>query len=98
MNDNHLNPFSATGVRVKQIDDAKEMQKVIAERANRTGDRVPPYEFLELIGKGAFGRVYKWYFTTSGSRTPGFDPPACPQLTAKQQEQGDAQHCRCQDH
>ena len=46
--------------RKKQIQDAKDMYQIIARNAERTGSEPPPYKFLELIGKGAFGRVYKW--------------------------------------
>ena len=47
--------------RRKQIQDAKDMYQIITRNAERTGSAPPPYQFLELIGKGAFGRVYKWY-------------------------------------
>jgi hypothetical protein len=46
--------------RRKQIQDAKDMYQTIVRNAERTGSTVPPYQFLELIGKGSFGRVYKW--------------------------------------
>lgn len=32
---------------------------LVAERAKRSGDEPPPYDFFELIGKGSYGRVYK---------------------------------------
>ncbi|GAB7341578.1 hypothetical protein MBLNU457_7785t3 [Dothideomycetes sp. NU457] len=54
-----LGPFSMDGSRQKQIQDAKDMQQVVYERANKIGSAVPPYDFIELIGKGSFGRVYK---------------------------------------
>ena len=60
MDSARLDPFSASGSKTKQIQDAKKMQQVVIERASRVGSAVPPYEFMELIGKGAFGRVYKW--------------------------------------
>lgn len=50
----------SAGTRSKQVQDAKDMYQVVIERAARTGSAVPDYEFLELIGKGSFGRVYKW--------------------------------------
>ncbi|KAF2436478.1 kinase-like protein [Tothia fuscella] len=53
-----LNPRLA-GARARQIQDAKAMQQVVAERLSRKGLDVPPYEFQELIGKGSYGRVYK---------------------------------------
>lgn len=37
---------------------AKQQQKVIHERLRRKGAPVPPYDFIELIGKGTYGRVY----------------------------------------
>ena len=46
--------------RKKQIQDAKDMYQIVARNAERAGSEPPPYKFLELIGKGAFGRVYKW--------------------------------------
>lgn len=46
--------------RSKQIQDARDMQETIKRNADRSGSAVPPYEFLELVGKGSFGRVYKW--------------------------------------
>ncbi|KAF2806849.1 kinase-like protein [Mytilinidion resinicola] len=48
-----------TGTKLKQIEQAKEMQTLVEERARRAGGEPPPYEFLELIGKGSFGRVFK---------------------------------------
>jgi len=59
----HLDPFSAMGSRNKQAQDARDMQQVVIERAKRSGNAVPPYDFIELIGKGSFGRVYKWYIS-----------------------------------
>jgi hypothetical protein len=46
--------------RRKQIQDAKDMYQIITRNAEKAGSAPPPYKFLELIGKGAFGRVYKW--------------------------------------
>ncbi|KAL1296691.1 hypothetical protein AAFC00_000167 [Neodothiora populina] len=59
MNSDSLDPFSAVGTKSKQVQDAKDMMQMITERASRTGTAVPDYTFLELIGKGSFGRVYK---------------------------------------
>ncbi|KIW03970.1 uncharacterized protein PV09_04804 [Verruconis gallopava] len=53
-----LNPRLA-GTRHRQAQDARKMQTIVEERLNKKGLSVPPYEFLELIGKGAYGRVYK---------------------------------------
>ncbi|KAF2836388.1 kinase-like protein, partial [Patellaria atrata CBS 101060] len=52
-------PSTTTGHRVRQVQAAKEWQDFVEEKATRTGSDPPPYEFLELIGKGSFGRVYK---------------------------------------
>ncbi|KAH7170772.1 kinase-like domain-containing protein [Dactylonectria macrodidyma] len=43
----------------KAIEDAKKMQKVVAEQCAKAGKDVPQYRLSELIGKGSFGRVYK---------------------------------------
>lgn len=61
MDANFLDPLSASGPKLRQIRDAQEMQQAVLDRANRTGEDLPPYEFLELIGKGTYGRVYKRY-------------------------------------
>ncbi|PSN69720.1 kinase-like protein [Corynespora cassiicola Philippines] len=47
------------GTKSKAIQQAKEMETLVAERAKRSGDEPPPYDFFELIGKGAYGRVFK---------------------------------------
>jgi len=47
------------GTKARAIQQAKEMQDLVAERAKRSGDETPPYDFYELIGKGAYGRVFK---------------------------------------
>lgn len=60
MGSRHLDPVSAAGIRNRQIQDATDMQEVVTKRAARLGTVAPPYDFLELIGKGSFGRVYKW--------------------------------------
>jgi hypothetical protein len=43
----------------KMIQAAKDMQAVVNDKAKRLGLIPPPYEFLELIGRGTFGRVFK---------------------------------------
>ncbi|KAL1603562.1 hypothetical protein SLS60_005150 [Paraconiothyrium brasiliense] len=50
---------AGAGTKGRAIMQAKEMQNIVAERAKRSGDEPPPYDFYELIGKGAYGRVFK---------------------------------------
>lgn len=46
-------------VREKAMEDAKQMQQMVVEAANRANKDPPKYALVELIGKGSFGRVYK---------------------------------------
>jgi len=41
------------------VEDAKQMQQMVVEVANRAHKDPPKYVLIELIGKGSFGRVYK---------------------------------------
>lgn len=41
------------------MDDAKRMQATMHDAAIKTGQPLPKYALLELIGKGSYGRVYK---------------------------------------
>ena len=58
-----LDPVSAGDNVSKQkaaaIQIAKEQEKAIHEKLLRNKHSIPKYEFLELIGKGAYGRVFK---------------------------------------
>jgi len=47
--------------KARQIQEAKRWQQQILDRAARRGAEAPNYEFLELTGKGSYGRVFKWY-------------------------------------
>lgn len=40
-------------------EDARKMQTLVSKQCNDAGQPSPPYQLLELIGKGSFGRVYK---------------------------------------
>lgn len=57
---NLLDPSAPPPGKARQIQEAKACQKTVQERAARRGATAPAYEFLELTGKGAYGRVYKW--------------------------------------
>lgn len=52
-----LLPEAANKARMK--DAAQKEQLAAREAARKLGVPAPKYEFLELIGKGTFGRVYK---------------------------------------
>lgn len=45
---------------------AREQAAAVQEMCRRAKTEVPPYEFEELIGKGAYGRVYKGHQKPSG--------------------------------
>ena len=55
--------YAANGPAYKQksaaIREAKLQEEAIHERLRRIGHEIPKYTFLELIGKGAYGRVFK---------------------------------------
>ncbi|KAK4101823.1 serine/threonine protein kinase [Parathielavia hyrcaniae] len=59
-----LGEYSAT--RQKAIQEARSVQAAIVKECADAGKEPPPYQLLELIGKGSFGRVYK--ATSVGSR------------------------------
>lgn len=58
-----LDPSSAMMVVTKQKREAsklaKEQATAVKEMCRRANTETPPYDFEELIGKGAYGRVYK---------------------------------------
>lgn len=45
--------------KARAVEQAVRQQAITVQWASRTGDRQPPYNLLELIGKGTYGRVYK---------------------------------------
>lgn len=56
-----LNPSSAyrlTGQRSITQEQAKQQQQIIEQKLSRANQPSPPYDFVDLIGKGTFGRVY----------------------------------------
>jgi hypothetical protein len=59
MEPTHLRPPVMGGPKGRAIQQAKDMEVLATERAKRSGEEPPPYDFYELIGKGAYGRVYK---------------------------------------
>ncbi|KAH7364528.1 hypothetical protein BKA65DRAFT_491552 [Rhexocercosporidium sp. MPI-PUGE-AT-0058] len=46
-------------IRLKAMDDARQMQAKVMEECKKLKKEPPPYVLEELIGKGSFGRVYK---------------------------------------
>ncbi|KAJ5835485.1 hypothetical protein N7447_001511 [Penicillium robsamsonii] len=65
-----LDPSSAmaaiTRHKAEAIKLAREQGVAVQEMCRRAKTEVPPYEFEELIGKGAYGRVYKGHQKPSG--------------------------------
>lgn len=54
-----------TSQKASAIKIAKEQEQAIHEKLRRNGHEIPRYQFQELIGKGAYGRVFKWYAISS---------------------------------
>ena len=54
----------ASQAREKAARAAKEMQAIVDEKIRSHGYNDPNIEFLELIGKGAYGRVFKRYVSS----------------------------------
>ncbi|KAL8680335.1 MAG: hypothetical protein Q9186_003456 [Xanthomendoza sp. 1 TL-2023] len=50
---------SITMAKERTMRIAKEQQRALTARLKKNSLEMPPFEFLELIGKGAFGRVFK---------------------------------------
>ena len=47
-------------IKEKAEGEAQQQEQAIRQKLERNGLQFPPFRFLEIIGKGAFGRVYKW--------------------------------------
>ena len=63
-----LQPPMMGSTKGRAMQQAKDMELLVAERAKRGGEEPPPYDFYELIGKGAYGRVYKGWVSQSETK------------------------------
>ncbi|PMD46103.1 kinase-like protein [Hyaloscypha variabilis F] len=54
-----------SSVKVRALEDARQMQAAITVAANKAGKAPPKYVLDELIGRGSFGRVYRGKDTTT---------------------------------
>jgi len=59
MRNPQVRPAEVSLVRVKAVEDARQMQASIVQAAKRVGNEPPNYILMELIGKGSYGRVHK---------------------------------------
>ena len=67
MDTTRLTPQSHDGAkRIRATKDAKDMAVNVRHICERNNVPAPPYEFIELIGKGTSGRVYKCKDLNSG--------------------------------
>ena len=56
-----LSALGPAAYKLQAIREAEHQQRVIMEKLKRYGLPHTGYKFVELIGKGAYGRVYKRY-------------------------------------
>lgn len=67
MDATRLSPRPLDGEKKQRaVQDAKDMAESVRRICDRNNIKAPPYEFIELIGKGTSGRVYKGTDLKSG--------------------------------
>ena len=52
--------FAMTEHRREAVRLAKQQEEAIKVKCSRNNVDFPHYTFEELVGKGSFGRVYRW--------------------------------------